>query len=357
MATLKLDYSLETPEERKALVEQILQEDPSPSPAYLEILADYLVLCMEKQEKKERRLLTENRMATINKRETSFEGLCASFENGEDSIYNLVTNDKNVIFRPKVQITKKDLEEIPELQTVRDAIEFWEQKLKTATGRDAYIIKSTIIELRKDQYLIKAAFRKPIVSSNFMPSASAIPLNEKVTIDEESGYVIPNGVSLMNPKVVSAVLCNYSALKEQCWGQFDDDLWFFIKDFDQVADKALKDYPVYERLVALKVDGKQNQEIQEILETEFNVHHTTEYISTLWRNKIPALIASEAEDQYLDWYYRECAPGKYKRCSRCGQIKLAHNKYFSKNKTSRDGFYSICKKCRSKKRIPLDKFK
>ena len=54
MATLKLDYSLETPEERKALVEQILQEDPNPSSAYLEILADYLVLCMEKQEKKER---------------------------------------------------------------------------------------------------------------------------------------------------------------------------------------------------------------------------------------------------------------------------------------------------------------
>ena len=122
MATLKLDYSLETPEERKALVEQILQEDPNPSSAYLEILADYLVLCMEKQEKKERRLLTENRMATINKRETSFEGLCASFENGEDSVYNLMNNDKNIIFRPKVQITKRDLEEIPELQDVRDSI-------------------------------------------------------------------------------------------------------------------------------------------------------------------------------------------------------------------------------------------
>ena len=169
---------------------------------------------MEKQEKKERRLLTENRMATINKRETSFEGLCASFENGEDSVYNLVTNDKNIIFRPKVQITKKDLEEIPELQTVRNAIEFWEQKLKTATGRDAYIIKSTIIELRKDQYLIKEAFRKPIVSSNFAPSMSTIPLNEEVEIDVDSGYVVPRGVTLTDPKVVSAVLCNYSALKE-----------------------------------------------------------------------------------------------------------------------------------------------
>ena len=41
--------------------------------------------------------------------------------------------------------------------------------------------------------------------------------------------------------------------------------------------------------------------------------------------------------------------GKYKTCSRCGQIKLAHNKYFSKNKTSKDGFYSICKACRNTK--------
>ena len=51
---LKLDYSLTTPEERKALVEKILEENPNPGSAYLEILADYLVLCMEKQEKKER---------------------------------------------------------------------------------------------------------------------------------------------------------------------------------------------------------------------------------------------------------------------------------------------------------------
>ena len=43
---------------------------------------------------------------------------------------------------------------------------------------------------------------------------STIPLNEEVEIDEDSGYVIPLGVTLTDPKVVSAVLCNYSALKE-----------------------------------------------------------------------------------------------------------------------------------------------
>ena len=88
---IKLDYSLQTPEERNQLVEKILEENPNPSEAYLEVLADYLVLCMEKQERKERKLLTDNRMATVTKRETSFEGLVSQLENGEDSIYNLMT--------------------------------------------------------------------------------------------------------------------------------------------------------------------------------------------------------------------------------------------------------------------------
>ena len=82
---------------------------------------------------------------------------------------------------------------------------------------------------------------------------------------------------------------------------------------------------------------------------EFGIKHSLEYISSLWRNKIPKLIASTAEDQYLDNYYLNIEKGKYKKCSRCGQIKLAHNKYFSKNKTSKDGFYSICKVCRNSK--------
>jgi hypothetical protein len=53
---------------------------------------------MEKEEKKEKKILTENRMTTVNKRETSFEGLVAQLENGEDGIYNLITDNKQVIF-------------------------------------------------------------------------------------------------------------------------------------------------------------------------------------------------------------------------------------------------------------------
>ena len=110
---IKLDYTIESPEERKALVEKIIAENPDLTPGYLEILADYLVLCMEKQEKKEKNILTDNRMATVNKRECSFEGLASQMENGEDGIYGLMSDNKNVIFQPKISITQKDLDSIP----------------------------------------------------------------------------------------------------------------------------------------------------------------------------------------------------------------------------------------------------
>lgn len=345
---IKLDYTLESPEERKQLVEKILEECPNPTPQYLETLADYLVLCMEKQEKKERKLLTENRMATVNKRETSFEGLVSQLENGEDGIYGMISNDKNQIFQPKVMITKKDVEEIPGLAQLREAIKMWEQKLKTASGRDAFIIKTAIIELRKDQYILKDAYRKPIIPKNITRSKHFIPLESDFSFDDE-GYVVPEGVSLCDPKVVSAILCNYSLMKQESWGEFEKDLWYLMQEFDEVADAALKDYPLYDRICEYKVDGLQNIDIQEKLQMEFGIKHSVEYISSLWRNKIPKLIASEAEDRLLNWYFLNEMKGKYKRCSRCGEIKLAHNKYFSKNKTSRDGFYSICKNCRNSK--------
>ena len=342
-----LDYSIESPQERKALVEKILAENPEPSEKLLESLSDYLVYCMEKQEKKERKMLTENRLATINKRETSFEGLVSQFENGEDGIYNLINEDKQTIFQPKVSITPEDLENIPFLKQIKEAIEGWEKMLKTASGRNAYIIKKAIIELRKDQYIIKNAYLKPISATHLMGPKHFVPLeSEEEVVD---GKVVYSGASLLDPKVCSAILCNYSRLKEEGYGNFMSDTWYLMEDFDRLCGKAFADRPLYDRLIEYKIDGMQNQEIQLKLQEEFGIKHSLEYLSSLWRGKIPALIAEAAEEEFLSWYYLNVEKGKYKKCSRCGQIKLANNKYFSKNKTSKDGFYSICKKCRKKK--------
>jgi hypothetical protein len=42
-------------------------------------------------------------MVTVNKREISYEGLVSKLENGEDGIYNFITDgDKNILLVPKI---------------------------------------------------------------------------------------------------------------------------------------------------------------------------------------------------------------------------------------------------------------
>lgn len=303
---------------------------------------------MERQERKEKRILTDNRLTTVNKRETSFEGLVGQFENGEDGIYNLVTEkDKNVIFKPKISITKQDLKDIPALQQKRDAIIFWENRLKTATGHDALVIKQTIIELRKDQYIIKEAYRKPVKSTTITRSFGnyiALPSNEWVNEQDEVCF---GGASLCDQHIVEQILCNYQALREKSKGKFLGDTWYLIEDFDKVYAQVMGKYPMYRRIVEYKMDLLSNTEIQKLIQEEFGFSHSIEYLSSLWRNKIPHIIAQQAQENFLLWYHTNVVKSKWKKCSRCGQVKLAHNRFFSINKTSKDGLYSICKDCRN----------
>ena len=131
-----------------------------------------------------------------------------------------------------------------------------------------------------------------------------------------------------------------------------------MQDLENLIDSTLKeDFSMYFDLVVYKIDGKTNEEIQELLYKDYGIHHSVEYISSLWRNKIPKMLAKKAEEDYITWYYSTKKYGKWKKCSRCGEYKVADNRFFSKNKTSKDGFYSICKNCRNgkKKQVKLIK--
>lgn len=350
--TIKLDYSLETPEERNELVKKIINNTPSEqlTPRYLEILSDYIIFAMDKQERKQKQILTDNHMVTVNKRETSFEGLVGRLENGEDGIYNMIANDKNIIFTPKFQITQQDIAEIPELKQLVDAIAEVEKAEKKAVGKKKFLLKKQLIAMRQDQYVIRSAYKPPIYCMNAIKSFSKIDFDENVSISGDDEIEDNSLVSFFNPKHVSALLCNYSRLKEDAWGKFYSDSYFLMEDLDTLIEKTLRDsYPMYYDLLIYKIDGKQNLEIQSLLNQKHNVKHSVEYISSLWRNKIPKLLSEQAQEDYLIWYYTTQKKGKWKKCSRCGKIKLAHNKFFSKNKTSKDHFYSICKCCRNKK--------
>jgi hypothetical protein len=350
---IKLDYSLKNPIERNELVKKIIAEarPEQLTPRYIEILSNYLVEPIEKQEKEQKTILTDNRMFTVNKRETSYQGLVGKLENGEDGIYNMMAgNDKNIILDPVKRITQKDIDEIPPLRELCEEIKKVEEAEKRATGRKKYLLRKQLIEMRQDQYVIRSEYRKPKYSTNLVKSLNQIVFDEDFYIDEK-GEIQSNGlVSLINEKHVSALLCNYSKLKEDTEGRYWNSSYYLMEELDGLIEKTLKEnFPLYYDLVIYKIDGKTNVEIQNLLLNKYQIKHSIEHISSLWRNKIPKLIAKQAQEDYLVWYYTEKERGHWKRCSRCGEIKLAHNMFFSKNKTSKDGWYSICKSCRNKK--------
>lgn len=335
---MKLDYSLKTSEERLQLVNQILQETPSLSSTYLDYLADYLTHPMEKEERK---ILTQNKKITQHKRETSLQGLSEKFEAGEDALYSLMTQDRNQIFYHKKEITPQDISSIPFLSQVKEAINYWKRLLPTLTGKEAYIAKQAIIELSKDQYIIRSVYNPPTLAMAPAHATEPTPLTSEEIYLHHPLYA---GVSLLDPRVCSAILRNYSKLRQ---ADITTDTWCLMEDFDRVSAKALSPYPIYNRIVELKIDGHSNSEIHSILLEEFSKTFSPEYLSTLWRRRIPKLIASAAEDEFLDYWFLHRQKGQYKKCGRCGQIKLALPKYFSKNNTSKDGYYSICKACRN----------
>lgn len=348
----KLDYTIQSPEERSEFVKNFLNnEEIKVTEKYAEILSDYIISAIGKEERKERKILTDNRLVTINKRETSYQGLVSKFENGEDGLFNIMTEDKNVILTPKTSITEKDIEEIQPLKELKEAIEVIKEQEKKALGKKKYLLKKQLIEMCQEQYSIKNDFRNPMYSSNTVKSFVKADLSERYSIGA-NGEPISNGlISLFNPKHISVLLCNYSLLKEESWGKFENDSYYLMEDLDNLIERTLKEkYPYYYKLVIYKIDGKQNNEIQDLLKVEFGIKHSVEYISSLWRNKIPKILAEQEKKDYLIWHYTNVEYGKWKRCTRCNQMKLINNMFFSINSTSKDGYYSICKECRNQKK-------
>lgn len=117
--------------------------------------------------------------------------------------------------------------------------------------------------------------------------------------------------------------------------EYDLETIIVIKDFlNKVVDKT----PLTDKqknVLNLWRQNKTQIEIGEILEISNSTVSRT--IGTIVKN-----IINEYERQYEDWYYLNIRKGEYKKCSKCGEIKLVSR--FDKNGSK--GYRSSCKECR-----------
>lgn len=355
---MELDYSITTPEGRVAYVEKLLEDNPPPhSNATLKILADYILFIHDRnQTKKERKanypILTPNREFTIDKRQISYEGLADKLENGEDGLYNIIRIDKNQILDPKDPITEEDIKTIPRLKECMDVIVSLKRQIETASKYQRKQLNQALIDTWKQAYLIKGSYNQigKVKSTSQIRTLATIPIPEEIYLDENQMPHSDKPLSLLNPEHISFLLQYYQILKQESWEDLHSDMHWHLIDLENTAAKALEEkYPLLWWLLIYKIDGLTNEQIQEKLYDQFGEWHSEQYYSTTWRNRIPRLIAEQYAQDYVVWYYSVVEKGYWKRCSKCGRLKLGHPLFYARN-TSKDGWYSQCKECKNRGR-------
>lgn len=136
--------------------------------------------------------------------------------------------------------------------------------------------------------------------------------------------------------------------------------WSYLDMFDPKHVRALlqvrRDIDICEDAL-IDLEGLINnieldEELEEILKL-WRMDKTVVYIADRMKvtdttinrklDKIVNKIIAEYEKQYSEkYYYMSVVKGEYKKCSKCGEIKLT--KYFDKNGSK--GYKSMCKECR-----------
>lgn len=359
---MELDYTIKDPEMRVQQVEWVIAEmqksNPNAlTPQYLSYLSDYILFTSDasqtKKEKQENHpIVTKNREVTTKKREVSYEEIVSTLENGEDGIYNMMLNDKNRIMDYKDPINDKDIAEIPGVKEHLNIIKTLQAKLPTAKGRSKYLIKKQIIETYQQIYIIKEAYKGAPARgkiSNQAKNFAHMALEDRIYLDEDDMPQNAGVLSLFNPTHISFLLCHYSELKQECHEDLNADMRFLLIDLENLVSRTLLPHDeLFFDLVCWKIDGLTNQQIQERMIERYNVKHSEQYYSNLWRKRIPKMIAEQASKEYIIWYYKHQATEEmWKTCNKCGHKKPAHPLFFSRN-NSKDKFYSVCRDCRKK---------
>ena len=356
---MKLDYNLKTVEERKALVDEIVASGEYLSQQQLGYMADYLLFVTDgkrtvAEKNKKYPIVTKNRDLTVNKRQISFEDTVSKLQNGEDGLYSMIINDKNVIMDMREPLTQEDIDTIPSLKEKAEYIERLKQRLETTTGKAKYNVKRDLINTYKEMYVIKTSFKGQSTKAKLnaqIASMAHMPIPEHIYLDENDVPRSDGFISLLKPDHVFFLLKYYQILKQESWEDLHSDMrWLLIDLEDTVVRALLPQHEILYDLLVWEIDGLTGAEIAEKMADKYGVFHSEQYFSTLWCRKIPKMVAEQAQKDWLIWHYRFEDPknAKWKICNTCGKTKPAHSLFFHKN-TSRDGFYSKCKDCRSKK--------
>jgi len=354
----KLDYKLNTVEERLALVKKIVSDadeflvdyyDNHYNPHLnhnsflsentrvskdLESLASYILYAKDSSNNKE--IITDYRQKRNNNREAAID----NFMKIRD-ITRKETN-RSIIKYPKIKVKSKDREQYKELAETEKTIKQLTKIIET--GKDnvenslssSYIKKLKWIrtDIQKDEIAIKNELKGYIRFQNIAKS--------------EPDYNALSYIQFDSIEVLRVLVEDYSDLKEHSYEDTFGYLKLIMFVFEELVDAT--NFEGYLKDVFLwKIEGISYDEMISRLKEKYNMKMTKPRLSKITRETIPSMIAETYKQLKEDWVYTFVMRGKYKTCNSCRKNYLATTKYFSLNRRTKSGLRPICKKCRKDK--------
>lgn len=167
-------------------------------------------------------------------------------------------------------------------------------------------------------------------------------------IAETISYDSWNHLSMRDTETYVSLIYGYSDLHKKYNSKVSTTMWCLLKDFEQLLldtewskeEEVILNFILETGVTELK---DIQDELREVLKKD--VSHQT--LSNWLNTNIPNKLLSTFEQQLEDWIWIYRRKGKYKTCSKCGEVKLAvDNRYFAKDKTGKYGLRSICNECR-----------
>lgn len=349
------DYSVADPAERRSLVCSWLGSlGRPPDRREASAAADYILgvsipgtTLSERSE--EYPVVTRGRGATHGKREVSYDALWEASESA--GLYRPATDRlPSGYLEAKDSITEADLLELPALARNYEDVELLKAELGEAEGRRRMLVKRAIVERCRERYAMKVSHRGgvPRVSQGARPELPFSFGETRVDVGPDGMPVPHGGLSLMDPEHVRCLLANLPLLLEGAESDPESEASLAAYDLVGLLGRALSGEPLLADVLLANLSGASPEEVASMARERHGVDRGPQYFANLWSRRIPHVVARRAQEEYVARHHAEMGYPHWRICTRCGRCKPAHPLYFTRNSSTGDGYYSICKECRSK---------
>lgn len=327
-----------------------LLSDSDPVSKALEKMANYLLFAPDSKplhEKTKYKFYTEDKLIRRMKKDVNIEDLHSNTDVAEldEFIWMLEQKGNNYKKSMEQKIFAKDYKEddkeynvvINEDGTTQNILQIYQDNLMSMKAKYDSLTKinnnpekarlQTMLlnhmRLHKqDKLMIKTMLKGTIIFKAVLPDSGSVDYDQ-FEFDNED---------------------HVRALLKLSPRGLDSDLGMLIYDLDKILETCGLNSFEEKVLEHYRYDDMASGNIAKIMQV------SNSFISATIR-QISKKVVNEYKKQYEDWYYLNVEKGTYKKCSKCGEVKLMNGTYFYNYQNSRDGFSSYCKECKKKSYI------